>query len=632
MTPGVVLVVPGGVDDETTPSGGNLYDRRMRDGLAAAGFGVREIAVAGAWPKPAEAARAELARSLDALPNGGVVLLDGLVACGVPEVIVPRAARLRLAVLVHMPLADDVGLPGDVAAELDRRERKTLAAAAAVVATSKATARRLAERHGLGTVAVVPPGADRAPLAVGSATGGRLLCVGSVSPLKGQDVLVEAMAGLADLEWYCQCVGPTRDLEFVAGLHERIEQLGLADRNRLLGPRTQEQLRPIYAASDLLVLPSRAESYGMVVTEALARGIPVVGSDVGGVPEALGDTADGVPGLLVPPDDPAALAVALRGWLTDTGLRHRLRAAARLRRETLEPWPVAARLMVEVLRPLAVTEQAAVSAARAAPEWLALREGADAAARAVELLDPLRACLPDGPLVIRDLGCGTGANTRWLAPRLPGPQQWILHDQDAELLALAAGTVSATDGTRVTTHPEHSDLTRLRAADLAGTTLVTASALLDLLSQEEVESLAEACVTAGCSALLTLSVVGRVELLPADPLDAEIGAAFNDHQRRAVPERGRLLGPDAPAVTEAAFRRHGRAVLSRPSRWQLGPGQTALTERWLREWCAAAMEQRPSLAIDVEDYLARRLRACAAGQLRVIVHHVDLLAPCPTPS
>lgn len=352
MTPGVVLVVPDGVDDETTPSGGNLYDRRMRDGLAAAGFGVREIAVAGAWPKPAEAARAELARSLDSLPDGAVVLLDGLVACGVPEVIVPRAARLRLAVLVHMPLADDVGLPGDVAAELDRRERKTLAAAAAVVATSKATARRLAERHGLGTVAVVPPGADRAPLAVGSATGGRLLCVGSVSPLKGQDVLVEAMAGLADLEWHCQCVGPTRDLEFVAGLHERIEQLGLADRNRLLGPRTQEQLGPIYAAADLLVLPSRAESYGMVVTEALARGIPVVGSDVGGVAEALGDTADGVPGLLVAPDDPAALAVALRGWLTDTGLRHRLRAAARLRRDTLEPWPVAARLLAEVLRNL----------------------------------------------------------------------------------------------------------------------------------------------------------------------------------------------------------------------------------------------------------------------------------------
>lgn len=264
---------------------------------------------------------------------------------------------------------------------------------------------------------------------------------------------------------------------------------------------------------------------------------------------------------------------------------------------------------------------------KVAPRWLALREDADAAARAAGLLDPLRTGLPDGPLLIRDLGCGTGANLRWLAPRLPGPQQWILHDNDAELLALAAaGTVSTADGTPVTARTDHSDLTRLRAADLAGTSLVTASALLDLLSRQEVESLAEACVTAGCSALFTLSVAGWVELRPADPLDAEIGAAFNDHQRRVVAGRGRLLGPDAPAVAAAAFRCRGWAVLSRPSRWQLGAGQTALIARWLREWCAAAVEQRPGLATEVEDYLPRRLQACAAGRLRVTVHHADLLA------
>jgi len=259
--------------------------------------------------------------------------------------------------------------------------------------------------------------------------------------------------------------------------------------------------------------------------------------------------------------------------------------------------------------------------------WLALREDADAAARATELLDPLRACLPDGPLVIRDLGCGTGANLRWLAPRLPGPQHWILHDHDAELLTLAAATtVSAADGTPVMTQTDHSDLTRLRAVDLAGTSLVTASALLDLLNGHEVESLADACRTAGCPALLTLSVAGRVELTPADPLDAAIVAAFNDHQRRAVAGRGRLLGPDAPAVAAAAFRRHGWQVLTRPSPWRLGHGQPALIARWLTEWCEAAVEQRPGLAADIEDYMARRRQACAAGRLRVTVHHVDLLA------
>lgn len=376
MTTGVVLVVPGGIDDETAPSGGNVYDQRMRDGVAAAGLDVREVAVAGAWPRPAEAARAEFARSLDSLPDGAVVLMDGLVACGVPEVVVPRAARLRLAVLVHMPLADDVGLPEDVAAELDRYERETLAAAAAVVATSTATARRLAARHGLGAVDVVPPGADRAPIAAGSATGGgllwgsaptppdgegpvpQLLCVGSVSPLKGHDVLIDALALLADLTWHCRCVGPPRDPRFIADLHGRIERFGLAGRAELVGARSWAQVGEMYAASDLVVLPSRAESYGMVVTEALARGIPVVGSDVGGVPEALGDTSAGRPGLLVAPDDPAALAVALRGWLTDAAFRHQLRSAARLRRDSLERWSVAARRMADVLRRLAVTEVA----------------------------------------------------------------------------------------------------------------------------------------------------------------------------------------------------------------------------------------------------------------------------------
>jgi len=254
--------------------------------------------------------------------------------------------------------------------------------------------------------------------------------------------------------------------------------------------------------------------------------------------------------------------------------------------------------------------------------WLALREDADAAARATELLDPLRACLPDGPLVVRDLGCGTGANLRWLAPRLPGPQRWILHDHDAELLTLAAATtVSAADGTPVMTQTDHSDLTRLRPSDLAGTSLLTASALLDLLREDDVESLAEACRTARCPALLTLSVAGRVKLAPADPLDPEIATAFNDHQRRDG-----LLGPDAPAVATAAFRRRGREVLSRPSPWRLGGGQAALMARWLTEWCEAAVEQRPGLATDVEDYLRRRLRTCAAGRLRVTVHHVDLLA------
>ncbi|WP_344942307.1 SAM-dependent methyltransferase [Sphaerisporangium flaviroseum] len=275
-------------------------------------------------------------------------------------------------------------------------------------------------------------------------------------------------------------------------------------------------------------------------------------------------------------------------------------------------------------------------APRYAPEWLALREAADAAARAPELLDPLRAYLaavaPSGGPVIRDLGCGTGAMGRWLSGRLPGPQRWILHDQDPELLAHAAAGAygPAADGGPVTAEAEQGDVTRLRAEELAGTSLLTASALLDLLTAEEVDELAEACAGARCPALLTISVLGRVELDPADPLDSEIAAAFDAHQRRVTGGR-RLLGPDAVEVAAAAFARRGAVVHTRPSPWRLGADQAALTAEWLRGWVGAACEQRPDLTAHAQDYLRRRLDTCAAGGLRVVVHHDDLLA-LPSPA
>jgi SAM-dependent methyltransferase len=251
---------------------------------------------------------------------------------------------------------------------------------------------------------------------------------------------------------------------------------------------------------------------------------------------------------------------------------------------------------------------------RVPPDWLALREGADAAARATSLLDPLRPSFT-GPLVVRDLGCGTGSQARWLAGLLPAPTRWVLHDRDPDLVALAAAGVPG-DVTTVV-----GDVTRLRAADLLGTTLVTASALLDLLTAAEVDDIAAACVGAACPALLALTVAGRVELLPGDPLDAEFEAAFNEHQRRTVAGRA-LLGPTAADVTAAAFERRGATVRSAPSPWRLGPDQADLTAEWLRGWVGAAVEQRPDLAGPAVGYLARRL---AAG-VRAVVWHTDLLA------
>ncbi|PZF94240.1 SAM-dependent methyltransferase [Micromonospora deserti] len=261
--------------------------------------------------------------------------------------------------------------------------------------------------------------------------------------------------------------------------------------------------------------------------------------------------------------------------------------------------------------------------------WLTLREPADAAARCTEFVDRVRHRLAGaGPLVIHDLGTGTGSMGRWLAPRLPRPQHWIMYDRDADLLARAAAgmaDVVAGDGTPVTVATRQADLTRLTAADLAGASLVTASALLDMLTADEVERLAAVCAGARCPTLLAISVVGRVVLTPADPLDAEIAAAFNAHQRRGVGGRT-LLGPDAVDACAAAFARHGVDVAVRPSPWRLGPDQAALAGEWLAGWLDAACEQRPELAGRAAAYARRRRAEAAAGRLGVLVDHRDLLA------
>jgi hypothetical protein len=246
------------------------------------------------------------------------------------------------------------------------------------------------------------------------------------------------------------------------------------------------------------------------------------------------------------------------------------------------------------------------------PQWLALREPADASARAQELLTPLRTVLTSDDLIIRDLGSGTGSMARWLSPRLPGPQKWILMDRDPALLEVAVASVPGALA-------DLRDITTLGPRDLAGISLVTCSALLDLLTMAEVTNLAEACVRAKCPALFTLSVVGRVELTPSDPLDEQLSTAFNAHQRRIVGERT-LLGPSAVPAIATAFARLGATVHRRPSPWRLT--QSPLTAEWLRGWVAAACEQNPKLRPAAEEYLPRRL----GEDLKVVLHHEDLLA------
>jgi glycosyltransferase involved in cell wall biosynthesis len=320
----VHVVVPDGIDDPKRPSGGNTYDRHVCRGLTSIGWSVHEHAV----PE----SPAALADVVQRIPDDAVVLLDGLVASTAPEVLVSQASRLRLVVLVHMPLGH-------------REEREVLSVAAAVVTTSAWARQRLLELHALPAdrVHVAEPGVEPADLAPGTPAGSALLCVAAVTRVKGHDVLLDALATIADLPWHCSCVGSLeRDPAYAESLPR--------DRVHFLGPHVGADLDRCYAAADLVVLPSRGETYGMVITEALARGLPVIVTEVGGVKEALGHGTDGTrPGLLVPPDDSAALGAALRAWLGDAELRARLRRTARERRASLTVWATTTSVIAGVL-------------------------------------------------------------------------------------------------------------------------------------------------------------------------------------------------------------------------------------------------------------------------------------------
>jgi hypothetical protein len=215
---------------------------------------------------------------------------------------------------------------------------------------------------------------------------------------------------------------------------------------------------------------------------------------------------------------------------------------------------------------------------------------------------------------------------RWLAPRLPGPQAWVLHDGDPGILRhVDDAPARDADDRPVAVRTSIEPLAELDAAAIAGATLVTASALLDVVTADEARRIVAACVVAGAPALFSLSVMGRVDLDPVHPLDAEFEAAFDDHQRRVVDGR-RLLGPDAGSAVARLFADAGWRTSVDPTPWRLGAPDAAPIAVWLDGWIGAAVEQRPELGVRADAYRARRLAQLDAGDLRVVVHHEDLLA------
>ncbi len=336
MSPPLHFVVPGPLEQRT---GGYRYDAHVARGLRDLGWEVQVHELEGDFPGPDPDAAASLEAALEEVDPGDTAVVDGLAGGAHPEALEGARDDLRLVALVHHPLADETGLDPERAERLRALEARALAACHGVVTTSPFTRDRLG---GWGVPAhrirAVVPGTEPAPRAAGPGPGRdpHLLCLGSLVPRKGQDILVGALEGLTDLPWRCSLVGSAeRDPDFAEALRRKVSDAGLEDRIEITGEVDEAELERRFHGASLFVLPSRTEGYGMALTEALARGLPVVGTTGGAVPETVPAAA----GMLVSPGDVDALCEALRTLLENPDRREGLSAGARAYAASLPTWP-----------------------------------------------------------------------------------------------------------------------------------------------------------------------------------------------------------------------------------------------------------------------------------------------------
>jgi len=342
----LTFAVPG---ELTIPTGGYAYDRRMVQELGQFGWNVEVVNLGAHFPHPTTEQRASAVAQLLAIPEGRPVVVDGLAYGVLPEAAETLGRAHPVIALVHHPLALESGLSDAEASRLRTSERAALACAKSVIVTSAATARLLATDYGVvaDRIVIALPGTDVAAPAKGSSDGiVRLLAVGAVVPRKGYDVLIAALASILEPPWTLTIAGDrTRDPACAGQLDAAIAHHGLEGRIAVLGAVPDERLAQLYDSADLFVLPSRFEGYGMAFTEALARGLPVVGTIAGAIPDTVPQGA----GVLVPPDDAQALAAVLKRLIDNPADRKEMAVRAREACTAQPSWSASAKLFAQAI-------------------------------------------------------------------------------------------------------------------------------------------------------------------------------------------------------------------------------------------------------------------------------------------
>lgn len=335
------------------PTGGYAYDRRMVTELTRTGWHVDLVGLGDGFPFPDEHTIRGAHRRLADIPEGRPVVVDGLALGVLPEAAKQIGRNHPLVALVHHPLALESGLAHEQAARLHDSERTALASATHIVTTSATTARLLAADYGVAAsrISVAPPGTDPAPPSRPAEDGiVRLLAVGAIVPRKGYDTLIAALATIPDLPWRLEIVGDrTRDPKAAARLDSDIAGLGLTGKVSVLGAVSAARLEDAFRSADVFVLASRFEGYGMAYAEAIAHGLPIIGTHAGAIPETVPSAA----ALLVSPDDAQGLGYALREIIGNPQRRQQLAAAARTAAGDLPTWEHSAKIFADVLRRVA---------------------------------------------------------------------------------------------------------------------------------------------------------------------------------------------------------------------------------------------------------------------------------------